>query len=152
MRGRCRPDGYGVCRIDGREVGFFLEYDRGTETARDYAGKWAAYYSYRDRGRAAEDYASFPTILVVTGGPEERVLRSARAASVARPTPALPILVTTTSWIAGHPQGMLGPIWRSPNHLARGFWLRAPHGSIGSGSKLVAGRDGAPEVRLSPGR
>ena len=60
VRGRCRPDGYGVCRLGGRDVGFFLEYDRGTERARDYAGKWAAYYAYRDSGRAARDYTSFP--------------------------------------------------------------------------------------------
>ncbi len=125
MRGRCRPDGYGICRLDGQDLGFFLEYDRGTESARDYAAKWAAYYAYRDSGRAAADYASFPTILVVTAGPEERVLRSARAASVARPGSTLPILVTTTGWIAGHPQGIVGPIWRTPQDLARESWPRS---------------------------
>jgi Replication-relaxation/Winged helix-turn-helix DNA-binding len=126
MRGRCRPDGYGVCRVGGRDVGFFLEYDRCTESARDYAAKWAGYYAYRDSGRAAADYASFPTILVVTAGPEERVLRSARAAAVGRPGSALPILLTTTGWIDWHPQGIVGPIWRTPNRSARGYWLRAP--------------------------
>jgi len=124
MRGRCRPDGYGICRLDGRDVGFFLEYDRGTENARDYAAKWAAYYAYRDSGRAAADYAGFPTILVVTAGPEERVLRSARAAALTRPASSLPILVTTTGWIEGHPEGIVGPIWRTPDSSARGFWLR----------------------------
>jgi hypothetical protein len=114
MRGRCRPDGYGACRLDDRDVGIFLEYDRGTESARDYAGQRAAYYAYRDSGRAARDYATFPTILVVTDGSEEPVLRSARAAAIARPVSAFPILVTTTGWIAGHPHGLLGPIWRPP--------------------------------------
>jgi Replication-relaxation len=123
MRGRCRPDGYGVCRVGGRHIGFFLEYDRGTESARDYAAKWAAYYAYRDSGRAAADYASFPTILVVTGGSEERVLRSAGAGLVVRPASALPILATTTGWITGHAQGMLGPIWRTPDSSARRLWV-----------------------------
>jgi hypothetical protein len=130
-RGRCRPDGYGVCRLDGRDVGFFVEYDRGTERARDYAGKWAAYYTYRDSGRAAHDYTSFPVILVVTAGSEEPVLRSARAAAMGRPTAALPILVTTVGWIAGHPRGILGPIWRTPSSSARGYWLRAQHPGAG---------------------
>ena len=48
--------------------GFFLEYDRGTMSARDYAEKWAAYYDYRDSRAFERDYAGFPTILVVTTG------------------------------------------------------------------------------------
>jgi len=124
-RGRCRPDGYGVCRQGGRDVGFFLEYDRGTEKAAHYAGKWAAYYAYRDSSRAAQDYATFPTILVVTAGSEEPVLRSARAAAVGRAA-ALRILTTTTGWIAAHPQGMLGPIWRTPDTADRHLWVRGP--------------------------
>lgn len=122
-RGRCRPDGYGVYRHGARDVGFFLEYDRGTEKAAHYAGKWAAYYAYRDSGRAAQDYAAFPTILVVTAGSEKPVLRSARAAAVGRAT-ALRILTTTTGWVAAHPQGMLGPIWRTPDSADRHFWVR----------------------------
>jgi hypothetical protein len=85
MRGRCRPDGYEACRLDDRDVGIFLEYDRGTESARDYAGKRAAYYAYRDSGRVARDHATFPTILVVTAGSDEPVLPRARAAAIARP-------------------------------------------------------------------
>jgi len=124
-RGRCRPDGYGVYRHGGRDVGFFLEYDRGTEKATHYAGKWAAYYAYRDSGRAAQDYTAFPTILVVTAGSEEPVLRSARAAAVGRAA-ALRLLTTTTGWIAAHPQGMLGPIWRTTDSLERRFWVGGP--------------------------
>ncbi|MBV9171180.1 MAG: replication-relaxation family protein [Chloroflexi bacterium] len=126
MRGRCRPDGYGVCRVRGHELGFFLEYDRGTESARDYAAKWAGYHAYRDSGRAAADYASFPTILLVTEGSEQRVLRSAGAAAVGRPDSALPIRVTSTGWIEGHPRGILGPIWRSADSQTRGFWVCDP--------------------------
>ncbi len=135
-RGRCRPDGYGVYRLGGRDVGFFLEYDRGTEKAAQYAGKWAAYYAYRDSGRAAQDYAAFPTILVVTAGSEEPVLRSARAAAVGRAA-ALRILTTTTGWVAAHPQGMLGPIWRTPDSADRHFWVRGPNNSGAYMPRLV---------------
>jgi hypothetical protein len=124
-RGWCRPDGYGVCRIGACEIGFFLEYDRGTQRARDYAGKWNAYYEYRDSGRAARDYASFPLILVVTVGSEQPVLRSARAAAVGRWSEPLPILCTTTGWIAAHPRGMLGPIWRTAWSGKRREWTNA---------------------------
>jgi hypothetical protein len=115
-----------VLRVGGREVGFFLEYDRGTERARDYAGKWAAYYAYRDGGRAAKDYTSFPTILVVTAGSEEPVVRSARAAALGRPAGGLPLLVTTTGWLAGQPESLLGPIWRTPSCPERRRWVGAP--------------------------
>ena len=64
-RGGFRPDGYGCYRRDGVRYGFFLEYDRGTERAREYAAKLRAYYRYR-AGRADRDYAGFPALLVVT--------------------------------------------------------------------------------------
>jgi len=119
LRGRCRPDGYAVWRLAARDVGVFVEYDRGTERASEYAGKWAAYYEFRDDRRASQDYTSFPTILVVTTASEEPILRSARAAAMGRPSAPLPILVTTTSRISSHPQGILGPIWRTPERPGR---------------------------------
>ena len=146
-RGRCRPDGYGVCRFDGQEVGFFVEYDRGTARARDYAGKWDAYYRYRDSGRAARDFTSFPTILVVTAGSEDLVMRTARAAAMGRATAGLPILVTTTGWIAGHREGILGPVWRSPACADRRYRLRGsaaedPWGRTRAGLRAKCGWSG----------
>lgn len=38
-----RPDGYGRWHQDGREVDFFLEYDRGTEPLDRLAAKLAGY-------------------------------------------------------------------------------------------------------------
>jgi hypothetical protein len=56
----CKPDGYGCYVRDGGAHGFFLEYDRGTESGRRYAAKFRAYYRYRDSGRAERDYDGFP--------------------------------------------------------------------------------------------
>jgi hypothetical protein len=115
-RRRVHPDGYGMLRLQGQLHGFFLEYDRGTMSARDYASKWAAYYDYRDSRDFENDYDGFPTILVVTtdSAVEEIIARTVRAASVGR-LPMLPVLLTSEWRITRDPtnsHGMLGPIWR----------------------------------------
>jgi hypothetical protein len=122
-RGALRPDGYVM--VDDGQTGFgcFLEYDRGTESARDYRRKFRAYYRYRDTGRAARDYDGFPTILVITSapGPEERIAKALRSVFVGH-DPALPLLLTTVGWIKGQPEGVLGPIWRDPWSERRRCW------------------------------
>ena len=50
-RGHLRPDGYGIYRRGGRLYGFFLEYDQGTMSVRDYLAKFAAYHEYLASGR-----------------------------------------------------------------------------------------------------
>ncbi|HEU4927323.1 MAG TPA: replication-relaxation family protein, partial [Vicinamibacterales bacterium] len=118
-RRRVRPDGYGMIRRNGELYGFFLEYDRGTMSVRDYDAKWAGYHDYRDSRAFERDYDGFPTILVVTTNKtaEERIARSARAAAVGRWAP-LPILLTCEWRIsidhANH-DGLFGPIWRDPH-------------------------------------
>lgn len=117
-RGRLRPDGYGLYRRQGRRLGFFLEYDRGTTRPRDYLEKLSAYYDYRDSGRFARDYLSFPTILIVTTdrSAEGRLARAAQAAATGR-EPGLSVLLTTEWRVSrdpSNPEGMLGPIWRAP--------------------------------------
>lgn len=113
-----RPDGYGLYRHAGRLYGFFLEYDRGTMSARDYHAKFAAYHGYMASGRFERDYDGFPTILVVTAGnsAEERIARAARAAAVGRGG-RLPILLTCEWRIhaSRNPYGLLAPIWREPD-------------------------------------
>ena len=59
-RGRCKPDGYGCYARNGVGYGFFLEYDRGTESQRKYAGKLHAYYHYRDSGQVRRTTTGFP--------------------------------------------------------------------------------------------
>lgn len=120
-----RPDGYGIYRHAGRLYGFFLEYDRGTMSARDYQQKFAAYYAYWASGRYERDYDGFPTILVVTTdkAAEDRIARAAVAAAVGR-GPTLPLLLTC-HWRIDDPrntQGLLGPIWREPSSTERRCW------------------------------
>lgn len=108
-----------MIRLAGRRHGFFLEYDYGTMSARDYGEKWARYDDYRDSRAFEQDYDGYPTILVVTTDKtaEERIARSARAASVGRWAP-LPMLLTCAWRIFRDPanqHGLLGPIWRGPH-------------------------------------
>jgi hypothetical protein len=120
-----RPDGYGIYRHAGRPYGLFLEYDRGTMSARDYLQKFAAYYAYWASGRYERDYDGFPTILVVTrdSTAEERIARAAVAAAVGRGQ-VLPLLLTCRWRIDSrrNPGGLLGPIWREPGSTTRRCW------------------------------
>jgi hypothetical protein len=123
-------DGFGVYRCDRAHYGFFVEYDRGTERAREYAAKLESYYRYRDSGASARDYAGFPTILVITtrAAAEARFVHAAYLAWERRGGKALPILLTTTQLIQQSPHGILGPIWRTAGRMSsrepvRGFWL-----------------------------
>ena len=139
-RRHCKPDGYGCYLRDGEAHGFFLEYDRGTESARKYAAKLSAYYRYRDSGQAARDYNGFPALLFVTtqSSAEQRIAGAAYRASFIRGTEALPVLITTVNRIAGGHEGILGPIWRTPAPIgttdsgSRQYWLPGapPRGAV----------------------
>lgn len=127
---RChlRPDGYGLYRRRGWLHGFFLEFDRGTLNARDYARKFGAYYAYGLSRRFERDYPGYPTILVVAtdNATERRIAGAARLAAVGRSQP-LPLLLTCRWRIddPSNPHGLLGPIWRLPDARisARHSWL-----------------------------
>jgi hypothetical protein len=120
-RGHLRPDGYGVYRHHGQLSGFFLEYDRGTMGARDYAAKFAAYHAYRESGRFEQDYDGFPTILMVTidDAAEARISRSACAADLGRDP--LPLLLTSQPRVDDpcNRSGPLAPIWRQTHAATR---------------------------------
>jgi len=113
--GRFRPDGYGCYRREGARFGFFLEFDRGTEKAREYAAKLDAYCRYRESPAAKRAYAGFPTLLVVTtsGAAEARFASQAHLVQQRHGGSPLSIFLTTTSHIDACPEGVLGPIWRS---------------------------------------
>jgi hypothetical protein len=131
-RRRARPDGYGMIRRSGEAYGFFLEFDRGTMSARGYGAKWSGYYQYHESRAFERDYDGFPTILVLTtdNPAEERIARSARAASIGRATP-LPVLLTCEWRITddpSNPDGLLGSIWRGPDGAFgdRHYWPARP--------------------------
>ena len=118
-RGRVRPDGYGVYRHRGEVHGFFLEYDRGTMSGRDYREKFVAYFDYWASRRYEQDYDGFPTILVVTTSPaaEERIARAVRVSGIGWAV-RLRVLLTCDWRINRDPanqRGLLGPIWREPH-------------------------------------
>jgi hypothetical protein len=94
-------------------------------SGRDYLAKFAAYHEYRASGRFEREYQGFPTVLVVTSdsSAEERIARAVRAAAVGR-GPTLPLLLTCQWRLADprNPYGLLGPVWREPDSLARRYW------------------------------
>jgi hypothetical protein len=154
-RRQCKPDGYGCYMRGGLAHGFFLEYDRGTESTRRYAAKFRAYYHYRDSGQARRDYDGFPTILFVTTRQvaEHRIAEESYRSWSLHNNEPLPILTTTTQRIADHPEGILGPIWRTPAASpsvaapSRRYWLPGgpPAGWFGrrrDASPNNAARDG----------
>jgi hypothetical protein len=134
-RGRCKPDGYGCYVHHGLKYGFFLEYDRGTESRRQYAAKFRAYYRYRDSGQAQRDYDGFPTVLCITIDPdaESRIADEAYRAWAIRDCDPLPLLVTTTQRIGASGEGILGRIWRTSapgdwsDTRTREYWLSDCH-------------------------
>jgi hypothetical protein len=152
-RNYCKPDGYGCYVRNGVAHGFFLEYDRGTESTRTYLAKFRAYYRYRDSRQADRDYAGFPTLLFVTTQPhaEERIADAAHRAWFLRGTEPLAVLITTTSRISSNREAILGRIWRRPGQVGATaddvlqYWL-----TDGAPGKLVgAGRIAIPPSRLA---
>ncbi len=117
-RGALRPDWYAVVDHGQTSFGFFLEYDRGTESARDYRRKFAAYYAYLFTRRFERDYEDFPMVLVVTAdnAAERRIADAAERAAVGREQ-RLPLLLTSEWRVRDKTNlyGLLGPIWREPS-------------------------------------
>jgi len=148
----CKPDGYGCYVLNCVAYGFFLEYDRGTESTRTYLAKFRAYYRYRDSRQADRDYNGFPTLLFVTTRPaaEERIADAANRAWFFRGTEPLAVLITTTCRITSDRQALLGRIWRRPGQIGatanyeRQYWL-----TEGVPGKLVGeGRIAIPPVTV----
>jgi protein involved in plasmid replication-relaxation len=81
-RRHCKPDGYGCYVRNGISHGFFLEYDRGTESARKYAAKFVPTTASARVARPRVYYVGFPTLLFVTTDPaaEHRIAEQAHRA------------------------------------------------------------------------
>ena len=140
QQNRPRPDAYGIYRHRGLDYGFFLEYDRGTERAKQYERKLRGYYDFRDSGRFQRQFEGMPTILFVTtsSAAEKRIERAACITETRRGS-SLPILLTHEPFVETQPKGILGRVWRQPGTQRRGEWL------IGTVEEAVgAGTAGAP--------
>lgn len=62
---RMRPDGLIRLAVKGRDVPFFVEFDRGTQPASHFAVKARQYELYRRTDAWRARYASFPGVMVV---------------------------------------------------------------------------------------
>ena len=137
LAGRLHPDGHGVWEHQApgesaHQLGFYLEYDRGTETLQRLAAKLTPY-----RQLLAEGFGPRWPLLVVVPGPvrEQHLLEAwldrlrdpgstagstghpygtydsgarARGTSLGR----LQVLTTNLQLIRSHPLGPAGPVWR----------------------------------------
>jgi len=97
---RVHPDGHGVWTDGDREIGFFLECDRGTETLGRVADKLRSYRRLR-----AEGGPPYPVLFALPNRTREQNLHRRLAD---RPGPSL--VVATTSPEAGDDPA--GPVWR----------------------------------------
>jgi hypothetical protein len=124
--GWIRPDGYGRYAHPDGVCDFYLEYDRGTETTRQLAGKLAGYIGVA-RDWTDEGASLFPNLLFVVPSPaREKAVVTALERALARfkksrKLEALPFFVTSERHLAE--SGVLGPIWRplhptSPRRLS----------------------------------
>jgi hypothetical protein len=139
----CKPDGSGCYVRNDVAHGFFLEYDRGTESTRTHLAKFRAYNRYRDSRQAEGEYDGFPTLRFVTTQPhaEERIADAANRAWFLRGTEPLGVLITTTDRISCDRQAILGRTWRRPVQIGatagdgRQYWLTdgTPSTLVGAG-------------------
>jgi len=121
---RPRPDAYGIFRHRGLDYGFFLEYDRGTERARQYERKLAGYYDFAQSGRFERRFDSMPTLLfVTTSRVAERRIDTAACAVVRAKGWRLPTLLTYQALVDSDQKGLLGDVWREPGTRTRREWL-----------------------------
>lgn len=155
-----RPDGYVVYRRGDQHHAAFVEYDRGTMGGRDWEQKLAAYFAYRDSGRYKQDYAGFPSLLVVVAADErggatreaatERMIADVlRTLAVGRSP--LPALLTTATRLAASADGPLGPVWRDADAAHRRHWFRVGPG-LGSPrqGRPSAGNSDRPRLTARP--
>ena len=136
----CKPDGYGRYRRGRATLSFFLEYDRATERAASYAAKFDAYYRYRASRQAARDYDGFPSVLVVTidQTAEHRIAEAAYRAWLRHGGRQLAVQITRIDLIESQPDGLLGPIWRTPSDTSGDPVERGLDGRVSPVSDSVA--------------
>jgi hypothetical protein len=96
-----RPDGHGVWSEDGRQVGFLLEYDTGTEVHSVLTGKLAAY-----RKLIADGGPAWPVLFwLPTTARETNFHRRLNGA-------ARGLIVATATRAAAVEYGPAGPVWK----------------------------------------
>jgi hypothetical protein len=98
------PDGHGLWQAAGHTVGFFLEFDTGSENHARVTGKLAAYDKLAHAGGPA-----YPVLFWLHSPARETHLRQALANL---PTPRCPVVTgVRRSGRSGHPAGPAGAVW-----------------------------------------
>ena len=105
-----RPDGYGQWAEHGQLVGFYLEYDTGTETQATVARKLGRYV---DRYRTPHRDLRGVLLFSVATTRRETGIRAALARSLANLDCTLHVATTHRDY--GHPDGPAGPVWAPPD-------------------------------------
>jgi len=114
-----RPDGYGEWTEDGRMVGFFLEYDTGTEQLSRLMDKLDAYRQLADAG------VHRPVLFVLPGVVRQNHLH----AEISRhPHRELVVATMATDHLSATGHSPAGPVWlvAGSNHRVRLIDLPAP--------------------------
>jgi hypothetical protein len=108
---RFRPDALATVQLGSRSFRFWLEWDRGTMTAKDLRLKFTTYAMYLASREWASSSPALPALLCVTPdiGQEKQLIKAALQRLVHVPT-GLCVYTTTVQLLLT--QGMLNPIWR----------------------------------------
>jgi hypothetical protein len=112
------PDGYGRWAENGRPLGFYLEYDTGTETQATVARKLNRYV-----GHYRTPYQDLQGMLLFSLATTRREtgIRAALARSLGSIDGTLDVATTARDY--GHPDGPAGPVWvplvRDPDIVRR---------------------------------
>ena len=102
---RVHPDGHGVWREGGEQVGFLLEYDTGTETLGRLKDKLDPYVRLRRDG--GPDYP----VLFYLPSPVREANFHRKLNGLAATLP-ITVATATPSGAGAHPDGPAGPIWK----------------------------------------
>ena len=110
-----RPDAFGVLRRDGRNLPFFLEWERRAVRPVTMAARLAPYLRYYSSRRPVDDHGTLPSVLVVF----EEELAAGQFLGVARENMRssgveVPVWVSHRDLLER--VGPIGPAWTSPVH------------------------------------
>ena len=110
------PDAFGVVRVHGRTLPFFLEWERRAVHPSTMAARLAPYLRYYSSSQPRDDHGHRPLVLVVFDDfiAEGNFLGVARA-EMERASVDLPLWVSHTELL--EKVGPLGQAWRSPDVL-----------------------------------
>jgi len=107
------PDGMGILRLDKAALGFFLEWDRGTETPAIVGHKVKHYIDYlRNPDAWRGQFSRFPVVLIATtteARVEKILVEAQRRLQLLSGDESLTVLVTTHEALSQ--QGVLNPVW-----------------------------------------